>query len=60
MNKSLKDRLIRILVGYVGLYPTLKTHAISDSKTVYLTYGYLNLGSRFKRVNFLLKTMTYS
>ncbi len=23
MNKNSKDRLIRILVGYVGLYPTL-------------------------------------
>ncbi len=31
-----------------------------SSGTVPLTYGYLNLGSRFKRVNFLLKTMTYS
>lgn len=60
MNKSLKDRLIRILVGYVGLYPTLKTHAISDSKTVYLSYGYLKLGSRVKIDNYLVKTMTYS
>ena len=60
MNKSLKDRLIRILVGYVGLYPTLKTHAISDSKTVYLTYVYLKLGSRVKRGNCVVKTTPYS
>ncbi|WP_394123989.1 hypothetical protein [Psychrobacter nivimaris] len=23
MNKNSKDRLIRILIGYIGLYPTL-------------------------------------